>query len=149
MYRGTGKHRTVFTRTAVARRSDTYAKAIARARAKTQHRPVSVTQNSYDGRKPLEPGNLALVQLFATVPWVYNEMGALTSGQVTRAMSIASERAYAAGLLAGIEKAVPLVPGRANPPTRSAASLTSCLRRQVEPKPGQLTRPRRYLPAGF
>jgi hypothetical protein len=41
------------------------------------------------------------------------------------------------------------VPGRSNPPTRSAASLTSCLRRQVEPKPGQLTRPRRYLPAGF
>ena len=32
------------------------------------------------GRPPLEPGNLALVQLLADVPWVYNEMGAKNRG---------------------------------------------------------------------
>jgi N-acetylmuramoyl-L-alanine amidase len=148
MYRGTGKHRTEFALPAVARRSDAAARAIARARTTTQQRPVSVTQNSYNGRAPLEPGNLALVQLFSTVPWVYNEMGALTGGSTTRAMSITSERRYAAGLLAGVEAAVPR--SSAPEPSRATtATLTTCLRRQVEPTKGTFTRPKRYLPTGF
>lgn len=149
MFRGRGNHRTTFRLPAVARRSDQAAHAIAAARSETQHRAVAVTQNSFNGRDPLEPGNLALVQLFSEVPWVYNEMGALTGGSTTRAMSIASERGYAAGLLSGVEAAVPLPPGHINPRSQSAASLTGCLRQQVEPTPGDFNRPRRYLPAGF
>jgi N-acetylmuramoyl-L-alanine amidase len=146
MYRGRGRHRVVFARPQVARASETAAKAIAAARSKVLGRRVAVTQNSFDGRAPLEPGNLALVQLFATVPWVYNEMGARTGGSTHRALSIASERAYAAGLLAGIAAAVPL-DGSASRPSPSAKGLAGCLRQQVEPQAGKFSRPRKYLPA--
>jgi N-acetylmuramoyl-L-alanine amidase len=149
LYRGTGGGRTVFDDPAVAKRSQTYAKTIAAARTKAQQRLTTVTQNSFNGRAPLEPGNLALVQLFSEVPWVYNEMGALTDGDPTRAMSIASEASYAEGLLAGVEAAVPLPLGLPNPSTSSAARLRPCLVEQVEPQPGTLTRPKRYLPDGF
>ncbi|MET0695190.1 MAG: N-acetylmuramoyl-L-alanine amidase [Propionibacteriaceae bacterium] len=149
LYRGTGSRRTVFDDPAVAKRSQRYARIIAAARTKAQERRTTVTQNSFDGRAPLEPGNLALVQLFSEVPWVYNEMGALTDGNPTRAMSIASETGYAEGLLAGVEAAVPLVAGQEKPRTDSAAALRPCLVKQVEPRDGELTRPRRYLPDGF
>ena len=148
MYRGSGRTRTVFDRSRVARASETAARTIAKARSEVLRRKVAVTQNSFDGRAPLEPGNLALVQLFATVPWVYNEMGARTGGSPSRALSIASERDYAAGLLSGVEAAVPLDRSTPNP-SPSAKGLTSCLREQVEPKPGQFSRPRRYLPTGL
>jgi hypothetical protein len=146
MYRGRGERRTVFQRPQVARASETAAKKIATARAKVLGRKVAVTENSFDGRAPLEPGNLALVQLFATVPWVYNEVGARTGGSALRAMSLASEHDYAAGLLAGVQAAVPLQ-GSASTPGASAKGLRRCLRQQVEPKPGEFTRPRKYLPA--
>ncbi len=149
MYRGVGGHRTVYALRATAALSQTYARVVARARTAAQHRPVTVAQNSYNGRAPLEPGNLALVQLFSKVPWVYNEMGALTAGRITQAMSIADETAYATGLLSGVETAVPLDAGRANRPTSSARALPDCLVKQVEPKPGHLTRPKKYLPYHF
>jgi len=149
LYRGTGSRRTVFDDPAVASRSQGYARTIAAARTKAQGRRTTVAQNSFDGRAPLEPGNLALVQLFAEVPWVYNEMGALTDGDPTRAMSITSETRYAEGLLAGVEAAVPLTPGRPNPVTDSASTLRPCLVHQVEPREGELSRPKRYRPDGF
>lgn len=149
MYRGTGSQRLVYDHPDTAKRSQTYAQAIARARTTARQRSVTVAQNSYDGRFPLEPGNLALVQLFSTVPWVYNEMGALTAGRTGQAMSIDSETAYAVGLLTGVEAAVPLVAGRANPPTSSASTLHDCLVQQVQPESGRLTRPRKYLPYHF
>jgi N-acetylmuramoyl-L-alanine amidase len=149
MYRGQGSRRTVFDRPEVARQSQRAARIIAAERSRAQQHRVRVAQNSFDGRKPLEPGNLALVQLFAEVPWVYNEMGARTGGDPRRAMTIPAERDYAAGLVAGIEAAVPLAAGHATSSTASAASLTRCLTRQVEPSPGQFTRPRKYLPTGY
>lgn len=149
MYRGEGVHRTVFSSSATARQSQRYAGIIAAARTRAQGRAVTVQENSFNGRAPLESGNLALVQLFSDVPWVYNEMGALTDGHVRQAMSVASETGYADGLLAGIEAAVPLVPGRPGRSTSSAGTLTSCLTRRLEPQPGQFTRPQEYLPHGF
>lgn len=148
MYRGVGSHRTVFAHPTVARRSETYATKIAQARTTAQHHQVTVRENSFAGRAPLEPGNLALVQLLADVPWVYNEAGARTAGSPTRAMSISAETAYATGLLAGIEASVPLVAGRANPATTSAAGLRGCLTKQVG-TPDHLTRPTRHLPYGW
>jgi N-acetylmuramoyl-L-alanine amidase len=153
MYRGRGSARTVYRRPSVARKGQQAARTIAAARTVTQRRPVSVEENNYGGRAPLEPGNLALVQLFSTVPWVYNEMGALTGGAPSRAMSITSERRYAQGLMQGVAAAVPLVPARAGTATysaeTSARSLTTCLRKRVEPEPGTYTRPRKYLPNHF
>jgi N-acetylmuramoyl-L-alanine amidase len=149
MYRGVRGHRVVYSRSAVARRSDTAARLIAEARSQAQHRRVSVAQNSFDGRDPLEPGNLALVQLFSRVPWVYNEMGARTGDSTRQAMSIASERDYTAGLLSGVELAVSLPSGTRPASAGSDESLTRCLVRQVEPRPGHFRRPRAYRPAGF
>jgi hypothetical protein len=149
MYRGTGAHRTVFALPSVARESQRAAKVIAQARTRVQGRSVGVRVNSYTGRAPLEPGNLALVQLLTRRPWVYNEMGAKTAGSVRTAMSIASETGYAKGLLVGVEEAVPLASGRVRQPSTGAATVPGCLVHQVEPASGRYSRPRAYLPYHF
>jgi hypothetical protein len=149
MYRGSGRTRTVFERPAVAKRSQRYAKIIAKARTETQGRRVTVRENTFTGRPPLEPGNLALVQLLTQVPWIYNEMGAKTAGTVTRAMSIGSEVGYAKGLLIGVERSVPLAGGGVDQPSPGARELRRCLVERVEPSAGRYTRPRAYLPYRF
>lgn len=148
MYRGTGSRRTVFADEAVAKASEQAAAAIARARTDAQGRKVSVRENTFTGRAPLEPGNLAIVQLLAKVPWVYNEAGAKSGGSTTRAMSIATEEKYATGLLAGIEAAVPLPAGPVAQPSAGAQQLEECLVTAVKPGDGRVTRPARYKPAG-
>ena len=149
MYRGTGPSRTVFDQPSVARQSQAYAKIIAQARTRSQNERVTVQENSFTGRDPLEPGNLALVQLLARVPWVYNEMGAKTAGNPRTAMSISSEQRYAEGLLIGIERALPLATHTVAQPSAGAAMLHSCLVQRVEPRPGHYTRPKTYLPDQF
>ena len=146
MYRGDGSDRTVFDHPTVARQSESAATKIATARTEAQRQRVTVQQNSFSGRAPLEPGNLALVQLLTDVPWVYNEAGARTGRSATTAMTISNETGYAAGLLAGIEASVPLATGRARP--TSATGLRSCLVAQIGAA-GDLSRPTRYLPYGW
>ena len=70
-------------------------------------RPVPVLGDTgYDlGSRGLAPGNIWIVQLLSTVPWVYNEAGGNTAGQV--GLSTADEQRYAAGLVAGVEACVP------------------------------------------
>jgi N-acetylmuramoyl-L-alanine amidase len=126
MYRGTGNSRTVFDQPEVARASERAARIIARERTAAQGREVTVRQNSFTGRPPLEPGNLAMVQLLSHVPWVYNEMGARTGGSASTRLSLTAEVSYAKGLLDGVEAAVPISGGRHT----SAAALRSCLRSQ-------------------
>jgi N-acetylmuramoyl-L-alanine amidase len=125
MWRGSGDRRTVFDRPRVARASDRYARIIARERARAQHRPIAVTEEDFTGRAGLEPGNLALVQLLSSVPWVYNEAGALTGGSTSRRMPPAEQAGYAKGLLDGVVAAVP-PPGPSRRPA-SAATIRSCL----------------------
>ncbi|GAA3575448.1 hypothetical protein GCM10022197_35680 [Microlunatus spumicola] len=148
MYRGTGGSRTVFSDAAVAKASEQAAATIARARSDAQGRKVSARENSFTGRAPLEPGNLAIVQLLAKVPWVYNEAGAKVGGSTTRAMSIATEEAYAKGLLVGIEAAVPLPARPVTQPGAGAKGLRRCLVTAATPGDGRATRPARYAPAG-
>lgn len=148
MYRGTGSKRTVFSRTAVATASEKAAAAIARERTKAQGRTVGVRENTYTGRPPLEPGNLAIVQLLAKVPWVYNEAGAKIGSSTTTAMSIKTETAYARGLLVGVEAAVPLASGAVAQPSAGVQQLASCLTTAAKPGDGRVTRPSRYRPAG-
>ena len=147
MYRGTGSKRTVFSDEAVAKASEKAAAAIARARTDAQGRKVSVRENTYTGRAPLEPGNLAIVQLLAKVPWVYNEAGAKSGGSTTRALSIAAEEKYAKGLLAGIEAAMPLPAGPVAQPSAGAQQLKECLITAAKPGDGRVTRPSPYRPA--
>jgi N-acetylmuramoyl-L-alanine amidase len=147
MFRGTGSSRTVFSDTAVAKASEKAATAIARERGKAQGRTVAVRENTYTGRAPLEPGNLAIVQLLAKVPWVYNEAGARSGGSTTRAMSIATEQAYAKGLLLGVEAAEPLPAGAVSQPSAGVQQLQQCLVTAATPGGGRVTRPARYRPA--
>ena len=148
MYRGSGSRRTVFRDAAVAKASEKAAAAIARERTKTQGRTVGIRENTYTGRAPLEPGNLAIVQLLAKVPWVYNEAGAKSGGSTTRAMSIATEEAYAKGLVLGVEAAVPLTSGPVAQPSAGVRQLHACLVTAAKPGNGRVTRPSRYRPAG-
>jgi hypothetical protein len=124
----------VFDHPSVARESQPYAKIIAQARTRSQKARVTVQENNFTGRGPLEPGNLALVQLLARVPWVYNETGAKTAGNPRAAMSISSEQHCAGGPLVGIERAVPLAARAVEQPSAGAATLRSCLVQQVEPR---------------
>ncbi|MGI3786472.1 MAG: hypothetical protein ACRYG2_37490, partial [Janthinobacterium lividum] len=119
-----------------------------RERTRAQGRQVGVRENTYTGRAPLEPGNLAIVQLLAKVPWVYNEAGAKSGGSTTRAMSIATEEAYARGLLVGVEAAVPLSSGSVAQPSAGVRQLKQCLVVAARPGEGRATRPARYRPAG-
>ena len=148
MYRGSGSKRTVFRDADVAKASEKAAAAIARERSTAQGRKVSVRENVYTGRAPLEPGNLAIVQLLAKVPWVYNEAGAKSGSSTTRAMSIATEQAYARGLLTGVEAAVPLAAGPVAQPSAGAKQLKQCLVTAAKPGDGRVTRAARYRPAG-
>jgi N-acetylmuramoyl-L-alanine amidase len=147
MYRGTGSKRKVFSDAGVAKASEKAAAIIARERTKAQGRAVGVRENTYTGRAPLEPGNLAIVQLLAKVPWVYNEAGAKSGGSTTRAMSIATEQDYAKGLVIGIEAAVPLSAGPVVQPSAGVKQLESCLTTAAKPGEGRATRPARYRPA--
>ncbi len=137
MYRGAGSARTVFDRPAVARKSQRFARIIATARTQAQGRRVAVRENTFTGRAPLEPGNLAIVQLLAEVPWVYNELGARTGDDVTTAMSLDAELGYARGLLTGIEQSVPLSTGAVAQPSVGAAKLRSCLADRVGDRPAR------------
>ncbi|GAB2590992.1 hypothetical protein GCM10009593_33640 [Microlunatus antarcticus] len=148
MYRGTGSKRTVFSDAEVAQASEKAAEAIARERTKAQGRTVGVRENTYTGRAPLEPGNLAIVQLLAKVPWVYNEAGAKSGGSTTKAMSIATEEAYAKGLLVGVEAAVPLPAGAVSQPSAGVQQLKQCLTTAATPGDGRVDRPARYRPSG-
>jgi N-acetylmuramoyl-L-alanine amidase len=147
MYRGTGSRRTVFSDAAVAKASEKAAATIARERTKAQGRTVGVRENTYTGRAPLEPGNLAIVQLLAKVPWVYNEAGAKAGSSTTRAMSIATEQDYAKGLVLGVEAAVPLPAGPVAQPSAGVQQLEACLTTAAKPGDGRVTRPARYRPA--
>lgn len=111
MWRGSGADRTVFHRPEVASKSAHYARVIGRARRHAQHRPVEITEENFTGRTGLEPGNLALVQLLARVPWVYSESGAKTHGSTTTRLAIKAQTAYAKGILDGITTAVPIGAG--------------------------------------
>lgn len=82
-------------------------------------------EENFSGRAGLEPGNLALVQLLATVPWVYNEAGALTGGSTGRPLTAAAQTAYAEGLLKGVVAAVPAPGSDVGAP--SHAQIAQCI----------------------
>lgn len=94
----------VFNNQATAAASQAAALQIEKAREAAEGMDVVITKNNFDGRAPIEPGNIPLVCLWAPdVPWVYNEVG--VPGE--QKMSDADIEAYATGLANGIMAAVP------------------------------------------
>ncbi|HVA96115.1 MAG TPA: N-acetylmuramoyl-L-alanine amidase [Candidatus Acidoferrales bacterium] len=80
----------------IANKSQQYAQIMAKERSKTEGHTVSPTQVNFAGRAPLAAGNITQVQLYAKVPWVYNEVGGIGIDL----------NKYEQGILNGIEKAV-------------------------------------------
>jgi N-acetylmuramoyl-L-alanine amidase len=98
--------RIAFGNAGVAAASQRAAGIVAAARAGSEGHRVTVTSVNFTGRPPLAAGNIPLVALFATVPWVYNEVGA-DPAHPAASLSTDQINRYAAGLTAGIERTVP------------------------------------------
>jgi N-acetylmuramoyl-L-alanine amidase len=96
LFRGSGSDKTVFDNSDLAQKSQKYAEAFKTAREKAQGGSVVIKDNSFNGRAPIEPGNIPLVMLFSkTTPWVYNESK----------MPFDHDK-YAQGIVDGVEKAL-------------------------------------------
>jgi hypothetical protein len=113
-YRVGSQGKVVCKNTAVARASRLAAEAIAHARtAALPAYPATLHPLNFDTRGPgFDPGNISQIQLMDCiakdpVPAVYNEMGALTDGDIATRIPDHQLHAYAKGLINGIEAAVP------------------------------------------
>ncbi len=98
--------RVTFNNSEIAQKSQEYSQIFVTERGKVEGRSVELTTVNFAGRAGLAPGNIPLVQLFATVPWVYNEVG----GDGPQKLSEDKLDRYAQGLINSIKKAVPLTP---------------------------------------
>ena len=100
--------RITFTDAAVAATSQRFGQIFAAQRAAAQGNSVRLLGNvGYDlGSRGLPAGNIWMVQLLSTVPWIYNEAGGNSAGLV--GLSGADEQTYARGLVAAIEGCVPV-----------------------------------------
>ncbi|MHA3703183.1 N-acetylmuramoyl-L-alanine amidase family protein [Jatrophihabitans sp. YIM 134969] len=107
-YRMTPDGRKVtFTDAAVADTSHRYGAVFQAQRARVEGHAVTVMPDTgYDqGTRGHPGGNMWIVQLLSTVPWIYNEAGGNSPGQV--GLSAADRQRYAGGLVAGVEACVP------------------------------------------
>lgn len=99
LYRQTaGGQKVTFDDAAVATKSQKYGDIFKTERASAEGGSVTIKDNSFDNRPGLSPGNLAMVQLFSKVPWVYNEVGG---------RGFDSQK-YETGLYNSIKKSIPL-----------------------------------------
>ncbi|HSX36670.1 MAG TPA: N-acetylmuramoyl-L-alanine amidase [Patescibacteria group bacterium] len=91
---------------AIADKSQDYGAKFATSRSAAEGRAAEVVVNSFDHREKdhVDPGNLAMVQMFSNVPWVYNEIGAAPKGKF---VSDTNLKKYAQGVIKGIEASVP------------------------------------------
>ncbi|MBE7190182.1 MAG: N-acetylmuramoyl-L-alanine amidase [Jatrophihabitans endophyticus] len=108
-YRATPAGKKVYFRNPhVAKLSKRYGEIFRRQRARAQGVHINLQDNvGYNlGSRGLAPGNIWLVQLLSTVPWVYNEAGGNSSGR--SGLDGADRHTYAAGLVAGVEHSVPI-----------------------------------------
>jgi N-acetylmuramoyl-L-alanine amidase len=108
-YRETPSGRKIaFTNRRVAALSHRYARIFAAARHRAQGVPITVRGDTgYDlGSRGLAAGDIWTVQLLSHVPWIYNEAGGNSAGR--SGLSSADERTYADGLVAAVERCVPI-----------------------------------------
>jgi len=103
LYRIGTKGKISFSDQAVATKSQAYGEIFTKQRATAEGHPVVSTDVNFAGRAGIDPGNISQVQLMATVPWVYNEVGAPAG----KSLSQTDQDKYAQGLISSIEQAVP------------------------------------------
>jgi N-acetylmuramoyl-L-alanine amidase len=114
-YQSVGNYRTTasgkrvtFTDANVAALSKKYGAIFQTQRARTEGHSVTLLGNTgYDlGGRGLPAGNIWIVQLLSKVPWIYNEAGGNSPGQ--SGLDTTDEQRYANGLVASIERCVPV-----------------------------------------
>ena len=106
----------------IVNKSQQYGAIFASVRSSIEGHTVANTDANFNGRAPLAAGNIPQVQLYAKVPWVYNEVG----GQ---GIDIGK---YEQGLLQSIEKAVP-----SNGGNGTDTQSSNCVVTKVGNPPGQ------------
>jgi N-acetylmuramoyl-L-alanine amidase len=109
-YRATPSgHRVYFTDSHVATLSRSYGQIFAAQRAGQEGHHITLQSTvGYDlGSRGLAAGDIWMVQLLAHMPWIYNEAGGNSPGQ--SGLNAHDEQRYADGLVAGVERCVPLV----------------------------------------
>lgn len=101
-------HKVVFTNAAVAAASRRYGAAFQAARAAHEGHAVALQGSTgYDlASRGLQAGDIWIVQLLSTVPWIYCEAGGNSAGR--SGLDSTDEARYAAGLVAGVEHSVPV-----------------------------------------
>lgn len=115
LYRGTGAGKVSFTNDDVAKKSQQYADDFKKAREDTSGHSVVIKDNDFTSRGiGMEPGNIPLVQLLSSTPWVYNE----------KKMPF-DDTEYAKELEAGVEKAIPTTGPVADPSVDPADNPTT------------------------
>jgi N-acetylmuramoyl-L-alanine amidase len=97
-----------FTDAALAATSQRYGQVFQTQRAAAEGHTVRAQGDTgYDlGTRGLAAGNIWIVQLLSKVPWIYNEAGGNSTGQ--SGLNSADMQKYANGLVAGVERCVPL-----------------------------------------
>lgn len=129
LYRDGSKGRVYFNKPATADLSQVsllsqkYGKIFQNDRSQIEGHAVDLTNANFDNRGPdINPGNIPQVELYAKVPWVYNEVGAspLSGGHLdSKYMD-----AYTRGLIKSIEESVPVTSTTGAAPT-SSGNITS------------------------
>jgi N-acetylmuramoyl-L-alanine amidase len=109
-YRATPSGKKVyFTNTAVAAKSKAYGAIFQSKRAAAEGHSVRLQSDvGYNlGTRPgLAAGNIWMVQLLSTVPWIYNEAGGNSAGMA--GLNATDKAKYARGLVTSIEIALPV-----------------------------------------
>lgn len=114
-YQSVGSYRTTvtgqkvrFTDTHLAAVSKKYGTIFAAQRLRAEHHRIVAKKNvGYNlGSRGKPAGNMWTVQLLSKVPWIYNEAGGNSAGR--SGLSDKDKRRYADGLVASVEKCVPI-----------------------------------------
>ena len=109
-YRATLNGRRIsFSSSALAAVSKRYGEIFQAQRSASEGHPIRIQGNTgYDlGARGLAAGDIWIVQLLATVPWIYNEAGGNSAG--ISGLDSSDRQRYATGLVDSVERCVPIV----------------------------------------
>lgn len=108
-YRDYGDKKVEFSDQTIADKSQQFVSIFNSVRAETEKVNPSTEYVSYDHVKAMggSGGNLALIMLWAKIPWVYLEKATGTSGNVNRPLTEQEIKDYTATVVDGVKRAVP------------------------------------------
>ncbi len=108
----TNGQKVAFNNPGVSSKSQQFGQIFVEERGKSQGGKIDLMQDASAGIGGGRGGNIAggnmwLVQLFSTVPWIYNESGGQSQGQAS-GLNVTDKNKYATGLVESVKRSVPL-----------------------------------------